>query len=186
MTKKTSFDGWEVYEQQELVSTPIVSIKSGPARCARTGREKEFIRFDFSDWVNVVALTPDDQLVLIKQFRYGSKRSEVEIPGGMVDPGEDPITAGCRELLEETGFSGTDPEIIGKVCPNPALQDNFCYTILVQDAVKTAPQRMEDMEDIEYFLHSYHEVEELVRQGVIQHGLVLNALMFFRDFRKLR
>ncbi len=182
MVKKKTFHGWEIYQQQELLATPVVSIRSGPVRCERTGRKKEFISFDFSDWVNVVALTPEDKLVMIKQFRYGTRRLEIEFPGGMVDPGEDPVTAGCRELLEETGFSGSAPEIIGKVCPNPALQDNFCYTILVRDAIKTAQPRMEDMEDIVCFQCSYQEVTELVKQGEIWHGLVLNALFFYRYF----
>ncbi|WP_051309099.1 NUDIX hydrolase [Desulfogranum japonicum] len=171
--------GWILAQEKELLKTPLATIRSGPARCQRTGRKKEFIRFDFSDWVNVVAVTPIGQLVMIRQFRYGSCRPEIEIPGGIIDPGEDPITAGCRELQEETGYRGNQPEIIGKVCPNPALQDNYCYTILVKDAVKSDNPKQDDMEDIECFLRSYKEVTALVRQGTIDHGLVLNALMFY-------
>lgn len=173
-------EGWELSGERELLKTSIGTIKSGPVKCRRSGREKEFILFDFSDWVNVVAVTPDDELVMIRQFRYGSRQPEIEIPGGLIDPGEDPITAGCRELLEETGFTGSDPVIIGKVCPNPALQGNFCYTVMVREAVKSAEPRFDDMENIQCFLHSYQEVESLVREGAIHHGLVLNALMFYR------
>ncbi len=172
--------GWELAEEKELLKTSLGSIWSGPAKCRRSGREKEFFLFDFTDWVNVVAVTPDNQLVMIRQFRYGSRRQEIEIPGGMIDPGEDPVTAGCRELLEETGYTGSDPFIIGKVCPNPALQRNYCYTIMVRDAVKSSEPRLDDMEDIECFLHSYAEVAALVREGTIDHGLVLNALMFYK------
>ncbi|WP_161630020.1 NUDIX hydrolase [Desulfogranum mediterraneum] len=173
-------DGWVVAEERELLKTPVATITSGPVRCCRSGREKEFVRFDFSDWVNVVAVTPERRLVMIRQFRYGSRRQEIEIPGGMIDPGEDPVSAACRELLEETGYTGREPNIIGKVCPNPALQRNSCYTVLVRDAVKTAEPRFDDMEDIACFLHSHEEVESMVRQGLIDHGLVLNALMFYR------
>ncbi len=179
MKNNTEVHGWVVAGEKELLKTSLATIKSGPAKCQRTGREKEFIKFDFSDWVNVVAVTPGGHLVMIRQFRYGSRRPEIEIPGGIIDPGEDPITAGCRELLEETGYRGGNPKIIGKVCPNPALQDNYCYTVMVEEAIQSDTPKPDDMEDIECFLRSYEEVTAMVRQGTIDHGLVLNALMFY-------
>jgi 8-oxo-dGTP pyrophosphatase MutT (NUDIX family) len=172
-------EGWEIEEEKVLLKTSVATVKSGPVTCCRSGRKKEFYLFDFPDWVNVVAITPDNRLVMIRQFRYGSRRSEIEIPGGMIDPGEDPITAGCRELQEETGYVGVDPVIIGKVCPNPAIQRNFCYTVLVRDVKQIASRSFDDMEDIECFLQSYEEVEAQIREGAINHGLVLNALMFY-------
>ncbi|WP_163338400.1 NUDIX hydrolase [Desulfopila sp. IMCC35008] len=178
MKEGQTIEGWVVEEEKVLLKTSVATIKSGPVKCCRSGREKEFFLFDFPDWVNVVAVTPDNKLVMIRQFRYGSRRSEIEIPGGMIDPGEDPVTAACRELQEETGYVGSAPAIIGKVCPNPAIQRNFCYTVLVRDVRKTTSRRLDEMEDIECFLQSYEEVEVLVKNGTINHGLVLNALMF--------
>jgi 8-oxo-dGTP pyrophosphatase MutT (NUDIX family) len=100
---------------------------------------------------------------------------ELEIPGGMVDPGEDPVAAGCRELLEETGFMGKDAKIIGKVCPNPAIQGNYCYTILVENAVRTAEPLPDDMEEIDWFRVPEKDIDRYIRDGKIEHGLVLNA-----------
>lgn len=179
MKERQAVDGWVVEEENVLLKTSVATIKSGPVKCCRSGRVKEFFLFDFPDWVNVVAVTPDKQLVMIRQFRYGSRRSEIEIPGGMIDPGEDPVTAACRELQEETGYVGSDPVIIGKVCPNPAIQRNVCYTVLVREARKTASRTFDDMEDIESFLLSHEEVEIRIKNGTINHGLVLNALMFY-------
>lgn len=184
MKERQPVEGWVVEEEKVLLETSVATIKSGPVKCCRNGREKEFYLFDFPDWVNVVAVTPDNKLVMIRQFRYGSRRSEIEIPGGMIDPGEDPVTAACRELQEETGYVGSDPVIIGKVCPNPAIQRNFCYTVLVRGVRKTASRALDDMEDIECFLLSYEEVEALVQDGTINHGLVLNALMFYDSSRR--
>lgn len=172
--------GWETLPEQEILRTPVVKVISGPVICKRSGRKKKFVRFDFPDWVNVVAITPDQQIVLIRQFRYGARRSEIEIPGGMIDPGENAVQAGCRELLEETGYSGKKAEIIGHVCPNPALQSNSCYTVLVRDAVKKAMPSMDEMEDIECFLEPEKDVFERIRNGSINHGLVLNGLMFYQ------
>ena len=178
--KREGSNGWETCGERILLETPIVSVKSGPVKSGRNGKKKDFIYFDFPDWVNVIAITPEKKLVMIRQFRYGSKREEIEIPGGMIDPGEDPVTAGCRELSEETGYVGSSAEIIGKVCPNPAIQGNSCYTVLVHGAELQNEQRFDDMEDIEHFLMSSQEVFRLVDSGRLTHGLVLNGLLFYR------
>ena len=177
-------EGWELHQQRELLRTPVVKVLSGPAVCKRSGRTRDFIQLDFPDWVNVVAVTPDNRIVLIRQFRYGSCRQEIEIPGGTIDPGEDPITAGCRELMEETGYSGEEAEIIGRVCPNPAIQGNGCFTVLVRNAVKTGMQSMDEMEDIHCFLESEAEVFQRIGNGSIDHGLVLNGLMYYQLWRR--
>ncbi len=176
-------DKWEVSPGRVVLETPIVNINAGPVRCKRSGREKEFYLFDFPDWVNVVALTPEKEIVLIRQFRYGSNRVEIEIPGGMINAGETPLEAGCRELLEETGYAGKGGRIIGKVCPNPAIQGNFCHTVLVEEAVKVAEPNFDEMEDIECFLHPENDVLKTAVSGAIDHGLVLNALMFYAHNR---
>ena len=174
-------DKWEISPGRVVLTTPIVSVESGPVRCLRSGRKKDFYRFDFPDWVNVVALTPRCEIVLIRQFRYGSSRMEVEIPGGMINDGEAVVEAGCRELLEETGYQGKNGRVIGRVCPNPAIQRNFCHTILVEEAVQVCAPRLDDMEDIECFLRPAPEVLASVVAGEIDHGLVLNALMFYAN-----
>lgn len=170
---------WEVHPGRVVLKTPIVTVNAGPVVCKKSGRKKEFYLLDFPDWVNVVAVTPQREIVLIRQFRYGSARLETEIPGGTVDTGEHPIAAGCRELLEETGYAGKNARIIGRVCPNPAIQRNSCSTILVEEAVKVAEPNPDEMEDIEVFHRSEHEVRQLVASGEIDHGLVLNALTFY-------
>ena len=175
--------GWDVQPGKVVLKTPVVTINAGPVICKRSGREKEFYLFDFPDWVNVIAITPDRQMVLVRQFRYGTRRMEIEIPGGMVNPGENPLDAGCRELMEETGYGGRSARIIGKVCPNPAIQRNACYTILVEDAKKVAQPAFDDMEDIECILYSEADVRHLIITGEIDHGLVLNALMFYEGLK---
>lgn len=171
----------DVQGDRVLLKTPVVTIHGGPVVCKRSGRQKEFYRFDFPDWVNIVAVTPDDKIVMIRQFRYGTGRSEVEIPGGMINSGEDPLEAGCRELLEETGYQGKQRRIIGEVCPNPALQSNTCYTVLVEEAEPVAPPAFDEMEDIHCFLASKKNIDELITRGELNHGLVLNALMFYQN-----
>ncbi|HSO08727.1 MAG TPA: hypothetical protein VLR45_01955, partial [Desulfoprunum sp.] len=83
--KNASTGGWEVYPDRVLVETPIMTVKVGPVLCTRSGRRREFYHFDCPDWVNIVAVTPEREIVLIRQFRYGSKRIEIEIPGGTIE-----------------------------------------------------------------------------------------------------
>ncbi|MGB5233148.1 MAG: NUDIX hydrolase [Desulfoprunum sp.] len=177
--KSETTGGWEVYPDRVLIETPIMTVKVGPVLCTRSGRRKEFYRFDCPDWVNIVAVTPEREIVLIRQFRYGSNRIEIEIPGGTIEAAEDPVAAGRRELLEETGYAGDKARIIGRVCPNPAIQGNYCYTVLVEDAQLVAPPTMDEMEDIVTVPMAENEVRAWMREGKIEHGLVLNALMFY-------
>ena len=178
---KVSVDDWETSPDEVLLETPIMKLKSGLVKNRKTGRQRDFYSFDFPDWVNIIAVTEAGEMVLIEQFRYGSKKIEVEIPGGMIEPGESPVVAGCRELLEETGFSGENARLLGRVNPNPALQANWCYTVLVENTVCSNHTNMDDMEDIDTVLKPVSEVYEMVRRGEISHGLVLNALMFFEQ-----
>lgn len=170
---------WKVTHPRIVLSTPVMNVLTSKVVCKRNGKTKDFHRIDFSSWVNIVAVTPDQKIVFIRQYRFGSGQLEVEIPGGAVEKGEDPLLGGIRELLEETGYSGENARIIGKVCPNPAIQDNFCYTVLVENVRKTAELHLDDMEDIEVFTVKCSELPELMRNGSIQHGLVLNALTFY-------
>lgn len=148
-------------------------------RCERTGKTQDFYRLEFPSWVNVVATTEANELLIIRQYRFGTDRIEIEIPGGAVNKGEDPLAAGLRELLEETGYAGENGRIIGKVCPNPAIQNNFCFTVLVENVRKVTEPEQDDMEDITVLTLPQAEIEALVNDGAINHGLVLNGLMFF-------
>lgn len=147
--------------------------------CKRSGVSRNFYRLGLTPWVNIVAITPEEHIVCIRQYRFGSGQIELEIPGGAVEKGENPLDAGVRELQEETGYTGENARIIGKVCPNPAIQDNLCYTVLVENAQKTGNQRPDDMEDIEVFTLSQVELAQHIQDGSINHGLVLNAIMFY-------
>lgn len=156
-----------------------MQLVSNRVHCGRSGKSQEFYKFIFPSWVNIIALTSSDEIVLIRQYRYGTDRVELEIPGGAVNEGEDPLAAGERELLEETGYVGINARVIGRVCPNPAIQNNFCYTVLVENAKLSATPEQDDMEDIEVLTLPKKDLDDLITGGSLEHGLVLNALMFF-------
>ena len=174
---------WLIEPDYEVLVTPICTVRRGPLQSRTSSKRKDFYLFDFPNWVNIIARTPDKEILMIRQFRYGTKRMELEIPGGTIDPGEDPVAAGCRELLEETGFVGENAKIIGRVCPNPAIQGNYCYTILVENASRTAKPHPDDMEEIDCFCVLEQDIDRYIRTGRIEHGLVLNAFAHYERYK---
>lgn len=174
-------DQWHSLETpREIFKSRVITLCAENYRCLRTGAVHEFITCRTCDWVNIVAVTKRRELVLIRQFRHGTRETEWEIPGGCIDAADSsPVAAGVRELMEETGFAGRNPRIIGKVHPNPALQGNLCHTILIEDAERVSPPHLEPTECIVTEPVPEEKVREMIREGVIKHGLVLNALMFY-------
>lgn len=144
----------------------------------RTGAAKRFSLIEAVDWINVIAVTPKSEgqrVVLIRQFRVGSNEVCLEIPGGMVDPGETPAEAAARELAEETGYTSAHWQPLGRVSPNPAIMTNHLYTFLARDAVQTAPQRLEGSEVIDVETATLAECHAAIREGRIDHALVIAA-----------
>ncbi|MFO0596920.1 MAG: NUDIX hydrolase [Myxococcaceae bacterium] len=131
---------------------------------------------DAPDWVNIVAVTRDEQLVLVRQFRFGTWSNTLEIPGGMTDPGEDPAVAAARELEEETGFRPDRLTAIGTSHPNPAILNNRLHSFLAEGCVKVSEGHLDGSEDIELVLAPKAQVRELIARGEISHSLVLAAL----------
>ncbi|MDC0714429.1 NUDIX hydrolase [Stigmatella sp. ncwal1] len=158
----------------------IAKVRNDIFADPRTGHEHPRLLIDTPDWVNVIALTPEDQLVLVRQFRFGTCQSTLEIPGGLVDAGEDPAVAAARELEEETGYVASRVVALGDVNPNPALQGNRCYSFLALDCVKHHGGRPDEGEDLLVELHPHADVPRLILEGHITHAMVVVAFFLER------
>jgi 8-oxo-dGTP pyrophosphatase MutT (NUDIX family) len=171
---------WQRLRTELHAVTRIFEVVRAVYRHPRRVQEQDFFVLNAPDWVNVVALTPDRQLVLVRQFRYGVDDFSLEIPGGVIEPGEDPLQAGLRELREETGFDGRNARLLGVVHPNPAMQGNRCHLVFVEEARPTADLAWDHDEELEILTKPVDEVYALAHGGRITHALVLDALLLFQ------
>jgi ADP-ribose pyrophosphatase len=143
--------------------------------------------FACADWCNVLAETPDGELVLVWQYRFGTDALSLEIPGGVIDPGEEPLVAARRELLEETGYEADSFELVSVVEPNPALQANRCFTYLARGARPTGKTAFDDLEDLETVLVPKSDLAGLIDDHEITHSLVVVAIeVYLRKFANVR
>lgn len=177
---------WERLGDNTVENFRIFQVRRSRYRHVTAEREGEFVVIDANDWVNVVAITPNNEVVLVRQFRFGRNDFFLEIPGGMIEHGEDPVRAGVRELREETGYEGSAARLLGSVHPNPAIQSNMMHVVLVENARRVGPPNFDVNEEIETSLVPVDRIMEWVREGKITHSLVLNAIFFMRDWLDTR
>jgi ADP-ribose pyrophosphatase len=176
---------WPKIGTKKVGDFRIFKIRSDLRRSPRTGEVHDFYVLESVDWVNVIAVTPDLDLVMVEQYRHGSDTVELEIPGGMMDPGEkSPVITGVRELREETGYEGEGAQVIGEIFPNPAIMANTCYTVLVKNCELRHPIVLDHSEDIATCRVPLAQVPDLVRAKRIRHSLVVVALYHFDLFRR--
>ena len=171
---------WKKISSRPVGDFRIFTIRADRAVSPRTQEAHDFYVIDCVNWVNVIALTPDRQLVMIEQYRHGSNTVELEIPGGMMDAADaSPVATALRELREETGYEGANPQIIGRIFPNPAIMSNVCFTVLVDNCQCRHAVQFDHAEDLVTRLVSVADLPQLVASGKIQHSLVVVALYYF-------
>jgi len=182
---------WKKVSSKLIGDFRIFKLRSDLCVNPRTGQEHDFFVLDSVNWVNVIAVTPDQKLVLVEQYRHGSNTVELEIPGGMMEPREtDPVATAVRELREETGYAGRNARLLGRVHSNPAILSNVTYTVLVEDCRLEHAVEFDHGEDLETRLVPVSEIPKLVAEEKIGHSLVVVALYHFdlwqRGIKKAR
>jgi ADP-ribose pyrophosphatase len=164
---------WKILESHRLHKNVRIDTCELP-----DGKVIEGFVVEYADWVTVVALTKQQELVLVRQYRHGAQKVILELPGGASETGESPLQAARRELLEETGFTSDNFIQIGCVSPNPANQTNLIYSFLALDAKKVGSQNLDETEEIEVVLKPLEEVIAMAKHGELLQSMQVSAVFF--------
>jgi 8-oxo-dGTP pyrophosphatase MutT (NUDIX family) len=166
---------WKIKRSETVADCKIFKVRRDFSVRNSDGAEFPFYCLENGDWVNVIPITTAGEVILIEQFRHGIEEITLEIPGGMVDDGEDARIAAERELVEETGFVPRETILLGKSRPNPAIQNNWVYHYLAIDCEKHHEPEFDATESVVSKLVPFEEVQNLLKDGKITHSLVITA-----------
>jgi ADP-ribose pyrophosphatase len=169
---------WQELGRAREGSYRVFDVWRVQSRSPRTGAAHDFYTIDCRDWVNVLAWTEEGRLVLVRQYRQGPREFTLEIPGGAVDPGEDLLEAGLRELREESGYEAGEARLLGDLNPNPAIFGNTCATVLATGCRLAGELILDAGEDIEVVTLRPSEVRDAMRAGQVDHALVFAAFLW--------
>ena len=175
---------WTIISSRVVKSYRVFNLRLDRARSPRTTETHDFYVLESPSWVNIIPLTLAKEVVLIRQYRFGIRDMTLEIPGGLMEPSDSPEEAARRELREETGYREETLIPLGAVHPNPAIQNNLCYTYLAENVFPVGQLIQDEREDIEVVLQPLSDIPRLIREGAISHALVIAA--FYRFYMEYR
>ena len=173
---ESSPEQWEHEHSEQLADYEIFRVRRERLRSPRDGTSHDFYIVDSEDGVTVIALTPDDEMVLVEQVRHPLGRVTLETPSGFIDEGEEAIEAGLRELREETGYLAEDPELIGRLVINPSWQNTEVSVVLVRNARREAEKELDAGEDTRVHTVPVEEVRSMLMDGRIFSSSIVAAL----------
>ena len=179
---------WLIVETETVFSTPIFDLHRRKSAHPHRG-ERDFYVLAAPAWVNIIPLTRDRQVVMVRQYRHGINAFTLEIPGGMIDPEDvNPAHAARREMLEETGYDSDEIVPLGRVHPNPAIQPNRCYSFFARSVRRVGDPHpnIGGSEETEVVTVPLGKIKELIATGKITHALVIAAFSFFHVYNPPR
>jgi ADP-ribose pyrophosphatase len=174
---------WELVDNREDKKYGLFSVNIHKSRSPRTDQIHEFQVLESPDWVAVVAVTPDDQVVMVRQFRHGTGELSLEPPGGLVKEGQAPEQSAREELEEETGYQAEVLEFLGWMHPMPAIFSNRFHVYLARNATPTGRLNPDETEEVETVLVPLDQIREYIRSGKITCSVMIAALYLFLDLK---
>ena len=162
---------WTVLSTERLLECPVFAVERTQSQSPVDESVHDFYRLQCVDWAQIIPVTENNEVVMVRQFRHGSGELSLEVPAGLIDPGEAPIAAAARECLEETGYQSAAVQPFGVLRPNPALFANYLHTFVAFDVQKVADIAQSATEHTEVELVPAERISELLLQGVVDHAL---------------
>jgi len=169
---------WKILESEYLFNEPWLTIRKEKCELPNGKIMPAYYTLEYPSWVSALALTKDNKVVMVKQYRHGLGVISTELPGGVVDKGETPEVAIARELKEETGYVFESYELIGKICANPATTNNYMHMFIARGGEKVAEQSLDETEDVETVIYTIDEVKQLVKENKIVQALHTTTIFY--------
>ena len=171
--------GWETLRQEAGPALKLFNIRFDEMRNPRNGQVSKMIILEAEDSANVVPLTSDGNILFVRQYRFGIGAYTLELPGGIVDPGEEHQAAAERELREETGYAGGQWSYLGKIASNPVFMNNYIHHWAARGVEASTVQQLDEGEEVEVLAVPVEEARRMLLQGEIEHPHTVNALLLF-------
>jgi 8-oxo-dGTP pyrophosphatase MutT (NUDIX family) len=170
---------WVVESTRKIFQDRWLSVRTDRCRMP-DGREVDpYYVLEYPDWVNVVAVTAAEEVVLVRQYRHGIGRVVLELPSGVVEENDGgPLETARRELLEETGYTSDSFRLTGVLSANPATHTNLTHCFLATDCCKVAEPRLDDIEELEVNVVPLDRLGALARQGELLQSLHVGSVFF--------
>ena len=169
---------WKVLGSTYLHKEPWLTVRKDKCELPNGTIIPSFYVNEYDEWANAFALTKEGKVVMVRQYRHGIGTIETELPGGVVEEGEDVREGVERELLEETGYRFDNFEYLGKICANPSTTSNFMHMFLATGGEKVAEQDLDEVEDVDVLLMSIEEVKQLIRENKMMQSLHVNCIIY--------
>ncbi|KGX84897.1 NUDIX hydrolase [Pontibacillus litoralis] len=167
---------WKTLQSDYIVKSPYGNIRKDACQLPNGNVIDAYYVKEYRDWVNTVVITPDLDIILVKQYRHGVQDFCYELPGGIVDDGESFEQAAMREALEETGYTSNESAIkLGTFAVNPAEQNNYIHSYLIQNAHLVTGQHLDENEELDVVRFSFQEMEHKIKRGEIKQLFTVNA-----------
>ena len=171
---------WKTLSEELIGNYRIFNLFRYKREHPKTEKTNTFYGLNASNWVNIIPITKENEIILVEQYRHGTDTLEIELPAGLIEPDEEPIEAAMRECIEETGYkSDTEPIFLGKIKPNPAFLNNYCFHYLWLNCEKKYEQSLDENEDINVIKVPFNQIKTMIKNGEIHHSLVISALFFY-------
>jgi len=174
---------WKLLDSHYIHKGPWATLRTDKCEMPDGRIVEDYYVLEYPNWVNAVAITEDNKVLMVRQYRHAADIVSLEIPGGVIDGDEEPQAAMLRELLEETGYHFDDIELIATVYANPATANNHTYCYLAKGGKKVQDQNLDEHEELIVEEYTISEVKQLLLDNKIPQALHCTGL--FYAFMKL-
>jgi 8-oxo-dGTP pyrophosphatase MutT (NUDIX family) len=177
----SSRNSWICDREKTIIDSPFVQFVERDCHSSEDGKRHRFYVLRSKDFCNIIPVTEDGKVVLVRQFRQGIDQHTLEIPGGLVDPTDHDLQAAAiREMIEETGYEplpGATSRRVSSALANPAIMNNFCHSFIIGPVRRSREQSLDEGEMIDVVEVPFVELPAMIARGEINHGLILNAFL---------